>query len=73
MALLALLFADAATVATGITAPNTSIVHGTPVCYFGGNAARRGDANIAMLAEIWAPGPECGGIFESFSRPQKEV
>jgi hypothetical protein len=37
---------------SAITAPNTSLELGTPVCYFGGNAAERGPANIAMLAKM---------------------
>eukprot|EP01051_Picozoa_sp_SAG22_P015882 SAG22_NODE_2144_length_2941_cov_2.511963_2_plen_425_part_00 len=37
---------------SAITAPNTSLAAGTPVSYFGGNSARRGDANIAMLAKM---------------------
>lgn len=36
--------------ASAITAPNTSLDGGTPVCYFGGNSARRSDANIEMYA-----------------------
>ena len=38
--------------ALGLTAPNTSLAGGTPISYFGGNSARRGDANIEMLAKM---------------------
>ena len=45
-----MLFASFLAAAFGITAPNTSLAT-TPTGYFGGNAAHRDNASIAMLAK----------------------
>ena len=50
-ALLLALFAFRASTTLAIVAPNTSLAT-VPCAYFGGNYARRGDANIAMLAKM---------------------
>ena len=45
-----MLFASFLAAAFGIPAPNTSLAT-TPTGYFGGNAAHRDNASIAMLAK----------------------
>ena len=47
--------------ALAIVAPDTSLAT-VPCAYFGGNYARRGDANIAMLEMLWEGHcwPRCG-------------
>ena len=50
-ALLLALFAFRASTTLAIVAPNMSLAT-VPCAYFGGNYARRGDANIAMLAKM---------------------